>query len=649
MNMLSIAIFLLSNLATLASTFDTYVLHERRSANLPEWVKRHSAEDLNLANSSIPISIALAQRNLEEGEKWLLEVSNPNSDSYGKHWSPKDVAAAFAPSSHFTLEPVKTWLNSVGIITERIEQSQSLGWLRFNATIDQAERLLKTKYHIFTHKKTNQLLLACDEYSIPAGLRDKIDLITPTVHFDVQSEARYARMTFGKHSGNPLNLRGHAYSLRHTTHIPNTNEDSADCYKRITPQCLRQLYQFPKGSSANPNNSLGVVEFTPGAYRPSDLDLFFANFSPSQIGARPIFHPIQGGVNQLNKSGPRFNAESDMNLAYTMSLVYPQQVTLFQVGDIVQGGSGNSFLDGIDASYCLYEGGDDPDPNKDELYPDPALGGYKSRDCGIFPPTKVISTSYHYDEIYLGPAYMRRQCYEYMKLGLMGVTMLFSRGDDGVAGGGGRCIDELTGKLSDGNLGGRFVPSFPGSCPYVTSVGATELIKRNETSPLHAMREKACQTEIISGGGFSDVFPIPQYQVPAVESYLTNHMPSYTAHQYNSTQQSRGYPDLSANGADYAIAIMGKWTTIYGTSCSTPTVASIITLINEARYNAGKVSVGFINPVLYANPQMFNDIKEGHNPGCNTSGFAAAPGWDPLTGMGTPIFPKMLEVFMALP
>lgn len=97
MNMLSIAIFLLSNLATLASTFDTYVLHERRSANLPEWVKRHSAEDLNLANSSIPISIALAQRNLEEGEKWLLEVSNPNSDSYGKHWSPKDVAAAFAP------------------------------------------------------------------------------------------------------------------------------------------------------------------------------------------------------------------------------------------------------------------------------------------------------------------------------------------------------------------------------------------------------------------------------------------------------------------------------------------------------------------------------------------------------------------------
>ncbi|KAJ5064386.1 peptidase S8/S53 domain-containing protein [Bipolaris maydis] len=589
MNMLSIAIFLLSNLATLASTFDTYVLHERRSANLPEWVKRHSAEDLNLANSSIPISIALAQRNLEEGEKWLLEVSNPNSDSYGKHWSPKDVAAAFAPS-HFTLEPVKTWLNSVGIITERIEQSQSLGWLRFNATIDQAERLLKTKYHIFTHKKTNQLLLACDEYSIPAGLRDKIDLITPTVHFDVQSEARYARMTFGKHSGNPLNLR--------------VLEENRLIKSQITPQCLRQLYQFPKGSSANPNNSLGVVEFTPGAYRPSDLDLFFANFSPSQIGARPIFHPIQGGVNQLNKSGPRFNAESDMNLAYTMSLVYPQQVTLFQVGDIVQGGSGNSFLDGIDASYCLYEGGDDP-----------ALGGYKSRDCGIFPPTKVISTSYHYDEIYLGPAYMRRQCYEYMKLGLMGVTMLFSSGDDGVAGGGGRCIDELTGKLSDGNLGGRF----------------------------------ACQTEIISGGGFSDVFPIPQYQVPAVESYLTNHMPSYTAHQYNSTQQSRGYPDLSANGADYAIAIMGKWTTIYGTSCSTPTVASIITLINEARYNAGKVSVGFINPVLYANPQMFNDIKEGHNPGCNTSGFAAAPGWDPLTGMGTPIFPKMLEVFMALP
>lgn len=40
-----------------------------------------------------------------------------------------------------------------------------------------------------------------------------------------------------------------------------------------------------------------------------------------------------------------------------MTLVYPQQVTLYQVGDLVEGASFNNFLDGIDASYCTFEGG----------------------------------------------------------------------------------------------------------------------------------------------------------------------------------------------------------------------------------------------------------------------------------------------------
>jgi len=59
--------------------------------------------------------------------------------------------------------------------------------------------------------------------------------------------------------------------------------------------------------------------------------------------------------------------------------------------------------------------------------------------------------------------------------------------------------------------------------------------------------------------------------------------------------------------------------------------------------------VGFVNPVLYAHPEMFNDITLGDNPGCGTNGFEAVPGWDPVTGLGTPNFPKMLEVFLSLP
>ncbi len=56
-----------------------------------------------------------------------------------------------------------------------------------------------------------------------------------------------------------------------------------------------------------------------------------------------------------------------------------------------------------------------------------------------------------------------------------------------------------------------------------------------------------------------------------------------------------------------------------------------------------------MNPVLYANPQVMNDIVNGDNPGCGTRGFAAVEGWDPLTGLGTPNYPEMEALFLSLP
>jgi len=53
----------------------------------------------------------------------------------------------------------------------------------------------------------------------------------------------------------------------------------------------------------------------------------------------------------------------------------------------------------------------------------------------------VISTSYGYNEADLTFFYASRQCDEYGKLGLMGVTMLFSSGDDGVAGNSKFCLN----------------------------------------------------------------------------------------------------------------------------------------------------------------------------------------------------------------
>ena len=49
--------------------------------------------------------------------------------------------------------------------------------------------------------------------------------------------------------------------------------------------------------------------------------------------------------------------------------------------------------------------------------------------------------------------------------------------------------------------------------------------------------------------------------------------------------------------------------------------------------------MGFLNPWLYSQGyQGLNDIVGGNNPGCNTQGFQAVKGWDPVTGLGTPNF-----------
>ena len=97
------------------------------------------------------------------------------------------------------------------------------------------------------------------------------------------------------------------------------------------------------------------------------------------------------------------------------------------------------------------------------------------------------------------------------------------------------------------------------------------------------------------------------------------------------------------------IAIDGNFSLVFGTSASAPTLGSIFTLINQERYDAGKNSIGFINPTAYAHPEVFNDITLGGNQGCGTPGFEATTGWDPVTGLGTPNYPKMLKLWLSLP
>lgn len=245
-----------------------------------------------------------------------------------------------------------------------------------------------------------------------------------------------------------------------------------------------------------------------------------------------------------------------------------------------------------------------------------------------------------------------------MKLGLQGVSVLFASGDSGV---GGRSYFGESNCLGKNST--TFNPGWPSTCPWVTNVGATKVypgktVFDNE-SAVYDPAGHPYPIDYSSGGGFSNIYGIPKYQRDAVKTYFDNHDPGYPYYStFNSSNNEydglynrigRGYPDVAANGDNIASVHMGKWYTTGGTSASAPIFASILDLINEARMRTHKSPVGFVNPVLYLNPQVLNDITNGTNPGCGTQGFSAVQGWDPVTGLGTPDYEKMLDMWLSLP
>ncbi|KAJ9155616.1 Aorsin [Pleurostoma richardsiae] len=630
-----------------------HVVHEERPAARRSWSRSSRLH----RTAVLPVRIGLTQQNLDRADEFIYDVSHPDSPNYGKHWSPEKIIETFAPKKE-SVDTVMEWLESEGIAPSRVQLSPARNWLSFNATVREAERLLKTEYHVYKHYITGHPHVACEKYHVPEHLSELIDIVTPTVHFDahVGEGRRNKQQSLSEEHVNELKRRSEVLRKRESgpqrgimglptdgsnpkkgATITNALMDLDQCDTMITPACLRALYATPPGKTASANNTLGIVEYTPQAFLQSDLDLYFSEFETRLDGKSPIVSLLDNAVLQTQNQSFSFNGESALDLEFAMTLIYPQQATLFQVGDLVQGASFNNFLDALDASFCTFEGGDSKDPSID--------GQYSAKvGCGTHAPTNVISTSYSYNEADLSAKYEQRQCAEYMKLGLQGVSIIYSSGDFGVAGNSDTCIDPSTGAFNNGSSG-IFNPSFPGSCPYVTSVGATQVLNG---SSVHSP-ESACQDVIFSGGGFSNVFAMPSYQQKAVGDYFANSAPPYGADRFNNSGTVRGFPDVSANGANYVTAVNGNFSLSFGTSASAPVFASILTLLNEKRIQAGKSSIGFVNPVLYANPQVLNDVTTGNNPGCGTTGFEAVAGWDPLTGLGTPNYPEMETLFLSLP
>merc|ERR1711874_322501 len=145
---------------------------------------------------------------------------------------------------------------------------------------------------------------------------------------------------------------------------------------------------------------------------------------------------------------------------------------------------------------------------------------------------------------------------------------------------------------------------------------------------------------------------MPAYQKPAVTAYLSSGTALPPSSYFKSG--NRAYPDVAAMGNNFLIYMdaFGGGSTVGGTSASSPTFAGVAAYLNDLSYQKKGKPLGFLNPLLYqmheASPNAFTDVISGDNKctefGCFASckGYQAAKGWDPVTGLGTPVADKML-------
>ncbi|KAH8978988.1 subtilisin-like protein [Lactarius hatsudake] len=169
----------------------------------------------------------------------------------------------------------------------------------------------------------------------------------------------------------------------------------------------------------------------------------------------------------------------------------------------------------------------------------------------------------------------------------------------------------VTGVLTPGTAGKTTAPTLSNFSP-----SSLRHRWRNDGTP------RDCRASLF--GGFSNVFKRPDYQTDAVLGFFQQ---LGNQHSGLCNASSRGFPDVSAQAVDFVIVVDDELFLVDGTSCSAP----------------NRPVLDFLNPWLYGTAsQGFSDITSGSNPGCGTDGFSAVPGWDPVTGLGTPDFQRLL-------
>ncbi|KAH9176752.1 subtilisin-like protein [Lactarius sanguifluus] len=566
-----VAIGPLRGLATFASRWDVVKAKHTWNSVPENWQNLGHPP----SGTTIDFHIALKAQNENALIDVLHQVSSPGHPKYGAHLSREEVAELVAPPSD-VLELANAWLAHRGIPPSAISTKHGGSWLTvIGVPVSRANELLSASYQLYRHIETNDTVLRTLSYGLPTALLEHVQNVAPTTHFGFP---RTPRMPHDEAAG---------AQKRVPAGEPVTVLSSRQEQPYVTPSFLRSLY---KTSSYVPiaadRNALGVVGFLDDYPNPDDLRQFMNEYRFDATSATYTVAQIKGGGYDPGNPG----VEANLNMQYTSAMAFPTRRIFYSTGSA---DTGDSFINWLD--YAL----------------------------DLLRVPQTVSTPYSLPEYTVPLDYATHLCNLYAQLGVRGASVLFSSGNNGV--GRGNCLTPD----SSGNSRVQFHPTFPSTCPWVTSVGGT-----TGNNPEIAAS--------FSGGGFSAYFPRPFYQYSAVPTFLQRLGLRYSG-LYN--PGGRGVPDIALQGMNFGIIFKTKFKSLDGTSCATPTAAGIISLLNDYRISNGRPPLGFLNPFLYGiGLEGLNDITSGSNPGCKTKGFSAVPGWDPITGLGSLDFEKLVAI-----
>eukprot|EP01099_Mayorella_cantabrigiensis_P004343 TRINITY_DN325_c0_g1_i3.p1 TRINITY_DN325_c0_g1~~TRINITY_DN325_c0_g1_i3.p1 ORF type:complete len:577 (+),score=119.98 TRINITY_DN325_c0_g1_i3:87-1817(+) len=454
---------------------------------------------------------------------------------------------------------------------KQLTWSPHSGYVRVETDVKTAELIIGGKYHKFQSKTKRHLV------------------VMRTLEFSLPKEVEDVLDHISPTTQFPSVEEKNSVIMSHPGPTTRAVEGS------ITPDVIKSYYNIKSNKVKHLNATQSVVGMLGQNFSPTDLKNFqlMNGLSPDAVD-----EIVGNNTETVCATNDTNCIEANLDIQYIMSTAQQSTTTFWSISP------NQTFID-----WIL------------QVSMDPT-------------PPLVHSVSYVGYEMFVDSLEQQRFSQEVAKLAARGVTVVVASGDDGVA--------NMMAKQNTMYCG--VYGAYPNNIPYVLSVGGT-------MGPEYGLKETACQYDkgsvITSGGGFSIYFDRPTYQSTVVNQYLAN--PNATSTPWfpksnNFNSFGRAYPDVAFAANRYFMLNNGVGKLVAGTSAAAPVVAGILTLVNSARLVKGKPPVGFVNPALYqlaqTNPEIFRDVVEGDNHCTSSSiccpyGFVCAPGWDPVTGLGS--------------